>query len=38
MSLAIILIVGGLCAIGAAAILASLLLDLMDDDDGQDGT
>lgn len=28
-----ILIVGGLCAIGAAAILGSFIIDMMDDDD-----
>ena len=33
MSLAVLLIVGGLCAIGAAAILASLLIDMMNDDE-----
>jgi len=32
-SLAILLIVGVLCAIGAAAILASYLIGLMDDGD-----
>jgi hypothetical protein len=33
MSLVALLIVGGLCAIGAAAILASFLMDLMDDEE-----
>jgi len=32
-SLVILLIVGGICAIGAAAIIASMLIDIMDDGD-----
>jgi hypothetical protein len=33
MSLVALLIVGGLCAIGGAAIIASFLIDLMDDEE-----
>jgi len=32
-SLVILLIVGGICAIGAAAIIASMLIGVMDDGD-----